>query len=175
MNPTILIVDDDFVFRTRLAQAFGERGFSTMLAGDFNQALSLAKSQPQFGVFDLKIPGGSGLTLLPEFKKIAPECKIVLLTGYATFSTAVQAVKEGAVNYLAKPTHADAILQALLGAGEATRTSSLPLPTLDQVEWDHIQRVLSDCEGNISKASKVLGLHRRSLQRKLAKFPDKLQ
>lgn len=145
-----------------------------MLAGDFSHAMSLAKAQPQFGVFDLKIPGGSGLSLLPEFKKIAPDCKIVLLTGYATFATAVQAVKQGAVNYLAKPAHADAILQALMGA-EATRTSSLPLPTLDQVEWDHIQRVLSDCDGNISKASKVLGLHRRSLQRKLAKFPDKLQ
>ncbi len=173
----LLLVDDDEIFRTRLAQAFLKRGLSVQVASDHGGALALAREQPfEMAVVDLKMPGPSGLQLIQDLRQLCPEIEVVMLTGYGSVATAVDAVRLGAVNYLNKPAHADMILAAF----ERGRQPPLNPPAADYVppslgraEWDLIQRVLADCNGNISQAARLLGLHRRSLQRKLAKAPPK--
>jgi two-component system response regulator RegA len=118
------------------------------------------------------MPGGSGLDLVTRFIEADPATKIVVLTGYGSIATAVEAVRRGAAHYLTKPADADQILAALTGGSATAATVPAKLMSLDQVEWEHINRVLLDCQGNISEAARVLGLHRRSLQRKLAKYPS---
>ncbi|MCO6432521.1 MAG: response regulator [Deltaproteobacteria bacterium] len=171
---SILVIDDDDVFRHRLARAFKDREIEAFEAGERAEALSqLEKFKPEAVVLDLKLGLESGLELLVQLKRIHSDIKVVVLTGYGTIATAVEALKRGAVNYLTKPTDADSVLAALADGGKngATRIST---PPLEQVEWDHIHRVISDCGGNISKASKLLGMHRRSLQRKLGKAPRRI-
>ena len=168
-----LVVDDDAIFRARLVKAIAARGFEAHAAGSGEEALELARNvQPQASIIDLRMPGMSGLDLVRELVINHPAMQIVVLTGYGSIATAVEAVRRGAMNYLQKPLDADQILAAFDKDPEAEAAPSAETtPSLARVEWEHIQRVLTDCEGNISLAARKLGLHRRSLQRKLAKFP----
>ena len=170
--PSILLVDDDEVLRERLAQAIRERGYEVRTAGSAEEALREAqKDSPEMAVLDLRMPGVNGLELLKELRKHDPSTRILMLTGYGAIATAVQAVREGAVGYLPKPADADEILAALNGADTTKRVLGMETPSLARAEWEHIQRVLADCGGNISEAARRLGIHRRSLQRKLHKDP----
>jgi two-component system response regulator RegA len=172
----MLIVEDDEVFRSRLARAFGDRGFDVREASGGQPALAMAREEtPEYVVVDLRMPGMSGLEVVRELKALDPTTVIVVLTGYGSIASALEAVRLGARHYLTKPADVDDILAAL-GAGsqqgEAVEPDSGKVPTLARVEWEHINRVLVDCGGNVSKAAKLLGIHRRSLQRKLAKHPS---
>ncbi len=171
-RPTVLVVDDDEPFRTRLARALADRGLDPRAAGNADEALAASRDDPaELAVVDLKMPGRSGLDLVRALKELEPATRIVVLTGYGSIATAVEAMKLGASHYLTKPADADEIL-ASLGVTETTGVDPTgTTPTLARVEWEHIQRVLADCDGNVSEAARRLGLHRRSLQRKLAKMP----
>ncbi|HEY8750853.1 MAG TPA: response regulator [Tepidisphaeraceae bacterium] len=165
-----LVVDDNEAFRTRLVKALQTRGLEAQGAGDARQALEIAgQFRPQAAIVDLKMPGLSGLDLVPELTAKCPGVQVVVLTGYGSIATAVEAVRRGAVNYLTKPLDADQILAAFNKAPDAPSVDGIP--SLARVEWEHIQRILHDCNGNISLAARKLGLHRRSLQRKLGKLP----
>jgi two-component system response regulator RegA len=176
----ILLIDDDEVFTRVLARALAARGFETAVAHNAAQALAhLRAHESDSAVLDLKLGADNGLALIPELKALRPSLRILLLTGYASIATAVEAIKRGADDYLAKPVDADAVAKALLAApmdAPATATQddvALPHapPPLKRLEWEHIHRVLNECEGNISETARRLGLHRRTLQRKLAKHP----
>ena len=169
----ILLADDDSVFRSRLAQAMVKREHDVMQAAHGGEAVALVQTEDFNAVIlDLKMPQMNGLETLREIMAIRPTLTVMILTGYGSISTAMEAVRLGAKDYLIKPTDVDQILAILqreedVVADDATFES----PTLERVEWEHIQRVLLDCGGNISEAARVLGLHRRSLQRKLQKYP----
>jgi two-component system response regulator RegA len=171
---SLLIVDDDEVFRHRLARAMRERGLEVREAASYAAGVVEAQraEPPELAVVDLKMPGESGLALVRALRALEPAMRILVLTGYGSIATAVEAIKLGASNYLAKPADAEEILRAL---GEATVGAAAPdggaTPSLARAEWEHIQRVLTDCAGNISEAARRLGIHRRSLQRKLSKYP----
>lgn len=168
---TLLVVDDDAPFRLRLVRAFQDRGFDTVGAGSYDEAVALAQSEtPELALVDLRLPGKSGLDLIKALKALDPATAIVVLTGYGSIATAVESVKYGATSYLTKPVDADQILAAFDAHETATVRVSAAQP-LARVEWEHIQRVVADCGGNLSQAARVLGIHRRSLQRKLAKDP----
>lgn len=175
LNATsILLVDDSFVLRDRLAMAFQERGFRVSVAGNYDEALTVFRQNPtDLAVLDLRMPGKPGLALLPELKKIRPETKILILSGFGSIATAIDAIRLGATNFLPKPADADDILNAFARGGSdidvPEAEEEIPVPTLAQAEWEHIHRVLADCAGNISEAARRLGIHRRSLQRKLRK------
>lgn len=170
----ILVIDDDEVFRHTLARAFQRRGIETVAVGEGAAALAaLAAGRFDGCVLDLKLAGESGLQLLPALLARAPGLAVVMLTGYASIATAVEAVKQGAVNYLAKPADADEILAALAGAATlatAAVQDAVPM-SVDRLEWEHIQKVLAETGGNISETARLLGMHRRTLQRKLQKRP----
>jgi two-component system, response regulator RegA len=174
---SMLIVEDDDVFRRRLAQAFADRGFEVREARDADEALDAARHDtPEFVVVDLRMPGRSGLDVVRELKALDAATSIVVLTGYGSIATALEAVRLGAQHYLTKPADVDAILAAFERGAEGAAVAAdvaIPMetPSLARVEWEHINRVLMDCNGNVSQAARVLGLHRRSLQRKLSKFP----
>ena len=171
---SILLVDDDQVFRTRLGQALHARGHEVRTAGSADEALALAQAEsPEYAVVDLKMPGRGGLQLLAELKALDPSTSVLVLTGYGSIATALEAVRRGALDYLAKPVDADELLAAF-GRAKGAPTplpEEAATPTLARAEWEHIQRVLADCEGNVSEAARRLGLHRKSLQRKLHKYP----
>jgi two-component system response regulator RegA len=172
---SILIVDDDEVFRMRLARAFRDRGFEVREAADVGTAEALAAADtPEQAVVDLRLPDGSGLELVRRLRAMDATTAIVVLTGYGSIATALDALRLGAVHYLTKPADVDDILagfaRAGLAPGEVPETSH-EVPSLARVEWEHINRVLADSGGNISEAARRLGLHRRSLQRKLSKYP----
>lgn len=172
-RPTLLLVDDDAVFCQVLAEAFTRRGFAVRTAHDVTAGARLAsEDSPEYAVVDLKMPGPSGLALVAQLKELDENTRIVVLTGYASIATAVEAIKLGAVHYLAKPADADEILAALRrddGDPDAP-IEARPL-SVARLEWEHIQRVLAENQGNISKTAQRLGMHRRTLQRKLAKRP----
>ena len=175
-KPSILIVDDDEVYRNRLARAFVDRGYDVRTACDHDTGLAAATTEsPEFAVVDLKMPGKSGLELVKALKEIDPATKTVVLTGYGSIATALEAVRLGATHYLSKPADVDENLAAF--ARKEQPPGAVPLaipdvvPSLARIEWEHIQRVLSDCGGNVSHAARLLGVHRRSLQRKLGKYP----
>ena len=177
-NPKLLLVDDDAVFVRVLGRALRSRGFEVASADNAEGALAAARQEhPDFVVLDLKLGADNGLALIPELLAVAPHARILLLTGYASIATAVEAIKRGAHDYLAKPVDADAVVRALRegGAAHAAEPAANPQealpPPLKRLEWEHIQRVLADCDGNISEAARRLGMHRRSLQRKLGKHP----
>lgn len=176
--PRLLLVDDDQVLCAVLARALERRGFSVAVAGDFAGALAAADVHgPQFAVVDLKFPGGTGLALVERLVEAAPGIRIVMLTGYASIATAIEAVKRGAHYYLAKPANADDVVKAL---GHDTEGKGLtpahppiaerPL-SVNRLQWEHIHRVLTGNNGNISATARELGMHRRTLQRKLNKHP----
>jgi two-component system response regulator RegA len=173
---TILVVDDDDMLRARLMKALENRGFEVRGAQNVQNAIDLAKADsPEMALVDLKMPGASGLDLVRELKAIDATTNVVVLTGYGSIATALEAVRLGATHYLTKPADVDEILAAF---ERATKEPSAPVEfdhevaSLARAEWEHINRVLTDCNGNISQAARLLGLHRRSLQRKLSKYPS---
>lgn len=171
----ILLVDDDQAFTTVLGRALTRRGIAVTTANSSSEALAAGAKQPfSHAVVDLKISQESGLKLIPELIEIQPELVILMLTGYSSISTAVDAIKLGAVNYLCKPANTDEILAAF--STEPTPESeniALKPPSLERLEWEHIQRVLNENNGNISATARALDMHRRTLQRKLQKRPVK--
>jgi len=166
---TLLIVDDDDAFRERLVRAMRDRGFDACGVSHHAAAMEAARHEsPELALVDLRLPSQSGLDVVRDLKALDPSTTVVVLTGYGSIATAVEAVKLGAASYLTKPADADRILAAFDGVqpgGDAA------VPSLARVEWEHIQRVLADCDGNVSLAARRLGIHRRSLQRKLSKHP----
>ena len=169
----LLIVEDDDVLRRRLARAFRDRGFEVREAGGATAAKREARAAPpDCALVDLRLEDASGLDVVRALVADHPAASVVVLTGYGSIATALEAVRLGARHYLTKPADAEEILSAF--ASERTRTAFPPaaVPSLARVEWEHINRVLADCGGNVSRAARVLGIHRRSLQRKLAKFPS---
>ncbi len=175
-RPTILIVDDDELFRTRLALAFTRRGYESRTASGYGSALLSARSDsPELAVVDLRMDGRSGLEVLRDLLEVDSATKVVMLTGYGSISTAVEAMRLGATNFVPKPADADEILVAFERADAPPLQPSrdYDAPSLARAEWEHINRVLTDCGGNISETARRLGIHRRSLQRKLAKYPPR--
>jgi two-component system, response regulator RegA len=178
-KPSILIVDDDETYRNRLARAFVDRGYDVRTAHDHDSALALATGDsPEFAVVDLKMPGKSGLELVKALHDVDPATRSVVLTGYGSIATAIDAVRLGAAYYLSKPADADDIVGAFARAEAPPLQPPAPddeyrAPSLARAEWEHINRVLSDAGGNISEAARRLGIHRRSLQRKLQKYPPR--
>ncbi|MCA9550554.1 MAG: response regulator [Myxococcales bacterium] len=174
---TLLLVDDDEVLRERLARAFRERGYDVRTAGAYEAAMETATADPpELAVVDLRMPGRSGLELVRDLVALEAGIRVVVLTGYGSIATAVDAVRLGAVNYLPKPADADDILDAFVRAGAPPLVgpvSAHDVPSLARAEWEHINRVLQDSGGNVSEAARRLGLHRRSLQRKLQKYPPR--
>ena len=171
----LLLVDDDVTFCRVLGLALSRRGFTVATAHDRATALQLAqRATPGYAVVDLNLAGDSGLSLIPHLLALDSMTRIVVLTGYASIATAVEAIKLGAVNYLAKPADADQVLAAFAATSgnPATLVSPRPL-SVNRLEWEHIQRVLHDNSGSISATARQLGMHRRTLQRKLAKRPVK--
>lgn len=169
---TLLLVDDDAIFRERMARALRKRGLEVQEAADYHTALAFAQEDPpEFAVVDLRMPGPSGLELVRDLRALESTIQILVLTGYGSIASALNAVRLGAINYLVKPADAEQVLMAFQPTS-AEVDPGLTTPTLARVEWEHIERVLADCGGNISMAARVLGLHRRSLQRKLSKYPS---
>ena len=171
--PTILVVEDDDAFRAILVSALEARGYEARGVADARAAIEAAREDsPEMAVVDLRLGDDSGLDVVRELKAIDASTSIVVLTGYGSIATALESIRLGAVHYLTKPTDPDRILAAF-DRGLAARPRDLPIqtPSLARVEWEHLQRVLTDCDGNISEAARQLGMHRKSLQRKLAKFP----
>ena len=171
---TILIVEDDDHLRERLARALDARGLEVRQARDYDGAIqSVRDDSPEYMLVDLRMPGSkSGLDVIRDAKAIDPATVIVVLTGYGSIATALEAVRLGAANFISKPADADQILAAFAQtAPGAAHTEPAEVPSLARVEWEHINRVVTDCGGNISRAARLLGIHRRSLQRKLARFP----
>lgn len=169
-RPTLLLVDDDAVYRERLAKALVARGYEVRTAASEEEAAAQAEGEsPELAVVDLRMPGGSGLDLLRRLKAIDSTTRVLMLTGYGSIATALEAVRLGAVHYLTKPADVDDILAAFNPAGSRPEAADQDTPSLARVEWEHIQRVLADCDGNLSEAARRLGMHRRSLQRKAAR------
>lgn len=172
-SPSLLLVDDDSTYCEVMARALRRRGFDVIVAHDVESALRVAEvDPPEYALVDLKMPGDSGLTLVRYLKAAEPATRIVVLTGYASISTAIEAIKLGATHYLAKPVDADEVVAAF-GKSEGNEyipLSSSPL-SVDRLEWEHLQRVLAEHEGNVSATARALNMHRRTLQRKLAKRP----
>ena len=178
----MLVIDDDPVFNRVLCQALARRGYSVSGAQSAAQALSLAEQErPAMMVLDLNLAGDSGLALVAPLKRICPESCIVVLTGYASIATAVEAIKLGASQYLAKPVDVETLLAAFAAGPDAsaggsenvnTPPPSAPL-SVERMEWEHIQRILLAHDGNISATARALNMHRRTLQRKLGKRPVK--
>jgi two-component system response regulator RegA len=164
----LLLVDDDERLRERMALALRRRGVEVLTADGPQRALAVQEvTQPTHAVLDLRMPGGSGLDLMAAMLEREPSLQILLLTGFGSIAAAVEAMRQGAVNVLSKPIDADELLAAFSGRAAAQPET----PSLARAEWEHIQRVLRDCDGNVSEAARRLGLHRRTLQRKLAVGP----
>ncbi len=171
---SLLLVDDDPTFLSVLSRAMEKRGFLVQSASCVSDALVLAEANPPaYAVIDLRMPGDSGLVLVKRLKEIDAATRIVVLTGYASIATAVEAIKLGATHYLAKPTKAEDIMAALQRDGEGDASASVnPNPmSVNRLEWEHIQSVLAENDGNISATARSLNMHRRTLQRKLSKKP----
>jgi two-component system response regulator RegA len=174
-NRSLLLVDDDQVFNRVLTRALTQRGFEVTSAHDIDQAQALlSELNPEYAVLDLNLGGASGLKLIGVLKGLNPDCRILVLTGYASIATAVDAIKLGATQYLAKPVDVDTIVAALdVDAQPDAEAAPDETLSVSRLEWEHIQRVLTEHEGNISATARALKMHRRTLQRKLAKRPTK--
>ena len=172
---TMLIVDDDATFCRVLARAMEGRGYTVAVAHDVPHAIASAeRSPPRYAVVDLKMPGPSGLALVRRLRELDPHARIVVLTGYASIATAIEAIKVGATHYLAKPSNATEILAAFGRTDGETGVDVTADPApVARVEWEHIQKVLAERQGNITETARALGMHRRTLQRKLSKRPPK--
>jgi len=174
---SLLIVDDDEVFRERLAQALRQRGQDVVTAADGDEAIRAAeKGRLQAAVVDLRMPGMTGTELLPKLLRLHPKLRVVVLTGYGSIASAVEAMRLGAHNYVSKPADADDVLAAVMGDPRVVETASepAPSPTLARAEWEHIQRILGDTGGNVSETARRLGITRRTLQLKLKKYPPRV-
>lgn len=176
MGP-VLVIDDDDTFNAVLTRALCRRGYQATGATGADSAIVAARALPPGAVvLDLNLGSASGLTLIRPLLDIAPECRIVVLTGYASIATAVEAIKLGATQYFSKPVDVEAIVAAFDAANSVAQTeTALPSDPLsvNRLEWEHIQRVLLEHDGNISSTARALKMHRRTLQRKLAKRPVK--
>ena len=179
MYESMLIIEDDDTFSATLVRALKRRGYAALAAKSAPVALDMVQATaPDWVVLDLNLDGASGLALIPRLLEINPACRIVVLTGYASITTAVDAIKLGAVQYLAKPVDVDTLLRAFGHSLQADQTASamaapiasVPM-SVDRMEWEHIQRVLREHKGNISATARALNMHRRTLQRKLLKRP----
>lgn len=169
-DPSLLLVDDDEAFLKRLAKAMEKRGFSVETAGSVAAGRAIATARPPaYAVVDLRLDDGNGLDVVEVLQEKREDCRVVILTGYGAIATAVAAVKIGATDYLAKPADAQDIMNALLSS-----EGSLPPPpenpmSADRVRWEHIQRIYELCDRNVSETARRLNMHRRTLQRILAK------
>ncbi|MBL8538535.1 MAG: ActR/PrrA/RegA family redox response regulator transcription factor [Hyphomonadaceae bacterium] len=167
---SLLILDDDAAFRTRLARALEQRGFDVTAVGTVSEASDVAaKSPPAYAVLDLRLEDGSGLTVVEALSKHRSDCRVVILTGYGAIATAVAAVKAGAVDYLAKPADPEDIVKALLASPDDRPEPPDNPMSADRIRWEHIQRVYELCGHNVSETARRLNMHRRTLQRILAK------
>jgi two-component system, response regulator RegA len=167
---TLLLVDDDKPFLNRLGRAMETRGFKVRLADSVAEGLAqVRESAPAFAVVDMRLEDGNGLDVVAELRKARPEARAVVLTGYGNIATAVSAVKLGATDYLAKPADADMVEKALLQTGEGDMGLPENPMSADRVRWEHIQRVYEQCDRNVSETARRLNMHRRTLQRILAK------
>lgn len=172
-NQRLLIIDDDEMFCHVLCRALTRRGFDVRVAHDADQAVTMAAQfLPTLATLDLKLEHSSGLKLLPELLAKVPGCRIVVLTGYSSIATAVEAIKLGAINYLCKPADADDVISAFDNQqGDPNIELADNPPSINRITWEHIQKVLQEHDGNISATARALGMHRRTLQRKLQKRP----
>ncbi|GLS24347.1 response regulator transcription factor [Marinibactrum halimedae] len=176
----ILLVDDDVIFLEAMARALAALGYDPIIAEDEPTALATLAGAQERGisvtkaVVDLRLAASSGLHLIPQLKGITPQLDIILLTGYSSIATAVEAIKLGAKDYLCKPADAHDVIAAFKKGG-ANPNIDIPVspPSVNRLEWEHIQKVLTEHEGNISATARALGMHRRTLQRKLQKRPVK--
>lgn len=172
----ILLVEDDAVFLGRLAHSLRGRGHEVVTAGGLDEVMGiLPRFSPQCAVIDLRLEGESGLVVARTLQDHLPQIRILILTGYGSIATAVDAMRLGAVDYLSKPADTNQIEAALfaVSAPAMESESGASVPSLERVGWEHLQRVLRDCGGNISATARKLGIERRSLQRKLGKYPPK--
>ena len=174
VDKTLLLVDDDEPFLRRLTKAMEKRGFKVESAGSVAAGRAIATARPPaYAVVDLRLTDGNGLDVVEVLNDRRPDCRVVVLTGYCAIATAVAAVKIGATDYLSKPADASDIMNALLASGD-----DLPPPpenpmSADRVRWEHIQRVYELCDRNVSETARRLNMHRRTLQRILAKRSPK--
>ncbi|HEY4696604.1 MAG TPA: response regulator transcription factor [Gallionella sp.] len=169
---SLLLVDDDITFCKVLKAALEKRGFCVSVAHSVEQAVPLAEANPpEFAVVDLKMAGATGLVLVKRLHELDQNTRIVVLTGYASITTAVEAIKLGATQYLAKPANADEIVAAFNHSPDGNTSLRVQPTQIGNLEWDHIQRVLHEHDGNISATARALNMHRRTLQRKLTKPP----
>jgi len=167
---SLLILDDDAAFRMRLSRALEQRGFEVTAVGSVAEANDIAaKAAPAYAVLDLRLEDGSGLNVVEALHKHRPDCRVVMLTGYGAIATAVAAVKAGAIDYLAKPADPEDIVKALLAAPDDKPEPPENPMSADRIRWEHIQRVYELCGHNVSETARRLNMHRRTLQRILAK------
>jgi len=169
-DASLLILDDDAPFRNRLARSLSSRGFSVSALGSVSEALDVARANPPaFAVLDLRLEDGSGLSVVEELHRRRPDCRVVMLTGYGNIATAVAAVKAGALDYLPKPADVEDIIKALLAPPNDRPAPPENPMSADRIRWEHIQRVYELCGHNVSETARRLSMHRRTLQRILAK------
>jgi two-component system response regulator RegA len=173
--PNLLLVDDDGLFCRVLSAALEKRGFAVQVSHNVEEAIRLVgDAAPEYAVVDLNMPGDSGLVLVEKLHQLDEHTRIVVLTGYASIATAVEAIKLGATHYLAKPADADDVVAALRRESGDAAAAIIDHPmSTKRLEWEHIQKVLMECDGNISATARKLHMHRRTLQRKLGKRPTK--
>ncbi|NOZ52834.1 MAG: response regulator transcription factor [Gammaproteobacteria bacterium] len=172
--PTLLLVEDDAMFCQVMAAALAKRGFNVQVANNVDEGIEMGdKTVPEFAVVDLNMPGASGLVLLKHLIDADPHTRVIVLTGFASIATAVEAIKLGATHYLSKPADADEVIAAFYRekGNVDVKVKTLPL-SVNRLEWEHIQKVLNDHNGNITATARALGMHRRTLQRKLQKRPQ---
>ena len=173
-DKSLLVLDDDAPLRTRLGRALESRGFVPVLVGSVAEAVAEVKlNPPAFAVLDLRLDDGNGLQVVQAIQAARPDARVVMLTGYGNIATAVQAVKAGAIDYLAKPADADDVARALLAVGGGGAAPPENPMSADRVRWEHIQRVYELCGHNVSETARRLNMHRRTLQRILSKRAPK--
>jgi two-component system response regulator RegA len=171
---SLLLMDDDAPFRNRLARALEQRGFAVTMAEGVHHALDIiAKTPPAFAVMDMRLEDGNGLKAVEALHAKRPDARAIMLTGYGNIATAVQAVKSGAIDYLSKPADADDVARALLAVEDHAPPPPENPMSADRVRWEHIQRVYTLCGQNVSETARRLNMHRRTLQRILAKRAPK--
>lgn len=169
-DASLLLLDDDAPFRNRLARSLGGRGFAVEAVSSVAEALAAARAHPPaFAVLDLRLEDGSGLTVVEALRQSRPDCKVVILTGYGNIATAVAAVKAGALDYLSKPADVEDVIKALLAPPDDRPAPPENPMSADRIRWEHIQRVYELCGHNVSETARRLSMHRRTLQRILAK------
>lgn len=171
----LLILEDDEAFSSALSKALEKKGFNVFSANSIIKAIELSRQcRPEYALIDLRLGSESGLQAIPKLKKLHPEIKIVVLTGYASIATAVEAIKLGAIQYLTKPASSEEIYHAFSKPeGNIKQDLESSPMSVKRLEWEHIQKILNEHEGNLSATARALGMHRRTLQRKLSKRPAK--